>query len=72
MPKTAYIIRFHIATRVVLDVEDTTLVDEADFNKAIEAARNNILADPTSYLNGDNCEDTEEDEEVPYNPETDD
>lgn len=72
MPKAAYLVSFFITTRVVVDVSNTSLEDDDDFIKVIEAARLNILKHPESYINGDNCESTDLDEESPYNPKTDD
>lgn len=72
--KKAYLVTFEVCTRVVVDVpenfdsdncnlviEENAVADET----IIQKARENILNDPTNYLNGDNVL-YAEDVECPY------
>ena len=64
MAKTAYLFDFSVRTRVIADPNDFR--DEGEFYDYLSwKAREKILSNAESYLNGDNGEYVE-DEECPY------
>lgn len=72
MTKKAFLVGFCPMTRVVADVPDDFdgNLDSPEGEKIIEAAREQIMADPSNYLYGENCDRLEEDLECPYKEDT--
>lgn len=68
MPKKAFLVSFMITSRVVVDVKD---VNQAEYYKVVAAAIEKIENNLGDYLHKENCEAVEEDEECPYDPNTD-
>lgn len=62
--KQAFIVGIITRTRVVVDLPENTTQEEID-SVAIPKAIQNILGDPTGYIDGDNCVELEPDEECP-------
>jgi hypothetical protein len=72
MAKKAFLVAFSPMTRVVIDVEEDPNECDHTFRQVVREARSNIEDNITDYLNGDNVEFIQEDEDCPYDPETDD
>lgn len=68
MPKKAYIVKFHIPIRVVVDVEDPKLRNEKDYEKVCSAAGNEVIKNVSEFLI---LEDVSEDVICPYNKRSD-
>jgi len=68
MAKKAYLVGFSTLTRVDVDIEDESLLNEQDLAKVVVAAREQMLQDISDYLCVDTCDRTELDEECPYDP----
>ncbi len=64
--KIAFLVTFSPMTRVVVDVEDSSLEQGDDYLKVVRAARNQMLEDIMDYLNGETVDSIEEDTEIPY------
>lgn len=66
--KKAKLVTVSITTRVIVDSNEMPECEEEDaMNKAIEKIKN----DPEGYMCWDNVEDVFDDEDCPYDPETD-
>jgi len=72
--KKAVLVEYSIVTRVIVDDDGLSLeelANEALDNQAIVKASAKILADAGNYVMGDNVVEIEDDEECPYDKETD-
>lgn len=64
--KQAVIVKFEIATRIVVDTDSAR-----DDRTIAEIAARKILGSPEDYIHPDNLSSVSKDEECPYDPEWD-
>ena len=72
--KTAFLVQFSPITRVVVDVDDSSIfpANDEDWYKVVEAAKQQILENGVGfYICSENLEDIKLDTEMPYDKETD-
>jgi hypothetical protein len=65
--KKAMIVDFYVATRIIVDIENSDELSDDEFDNAISIAREQIVnSGIENYINGDNTENIYEDMELPY------
>jgi hypothetical protein len=72
MTKKAFLVSFSPMTRVVIDTDKNPNECDYTFGQVVSQARDQIREDISDYINGDNVDFIEEDDDCPYDPETDD
>lgn len=61
------IVDFYVATRIIVDIENSDELSDDEFDNAISIAREQIVnSGIENYINGDNTENIYEDMELPY------
>ena len=65
--KKAFLVTANVTTRVVIDMPDDGVLDEATFDKLVDKAKSRLI-DNLSNDYYDCVEDVREDTDMPYNP----
>lgn len=65
--KKAFLVTANVTTRVVVDMPDDGVLDEATFDKLVDKAKSRLI-DNLSNDYYDCVEDVREDTDMPYNP----
>jgi hypothetical protein len=68
--KKAFLVTANVTTRVVIDMPDDGVLDEATFDKLVDKAKSRLI-DNLSNDYYDCVEDVREDTDMPYDPNND-